>query len=325
MSAAAAAALVGKSLSSHDVSAHEALSGVFGAISLATWMFVLIPQLILNYKTGSADGLSLAFLTVWLIGDITNLSGALWAQLVPTVILLAIYFCISDFILITQCLYYNHINAAREKRHRSVVSTTSEDEPLLARARSHDTTGLPGSHRRRSSNRRPSNVSEIRQDTLSKILEEPAASTGDWVYNTTVILGICVVGAVGWAIAWKSGAWKPTPEGGVTPDSEMAFGAQILGYVSAVCYLGARIPQIFKNYKDKSCEGLSLLFFMLSLMGNASYGAGILSHSLEREYLITNMPWLIGSLGTMLEDGVIFFQFRIYKPQAEAATSAIQS
>lgn len=36
---------------------------------------VQVPQLILNYKTGSADGISLAFLTVWLIGDICNLSG----------------------------------------------------------------------------------------------------------------------------------------------------------------------------------------------------------------------------------------------------------
>lgn len=34
-----------------------------------------VPQLILNYKSGSADGISLAFLTVWLIGDITNLIG----------------------------------------------------------------------------------------------------------------------------------------------------------------------------------------------------------------------------------------------------------
>jgi uncharacterized protein with PQ loop repeat len=34
-----------------------------------------VPQLILNYKTGSADGISLAFLFVWMIGDITNLSG----------------------------------------------------------------------------------------------------------------------------------------------------------------------------------------------------------------------------------------------------------
>jgi hypothetical protein len=51
---------------------------------------------------------------------------------------------------------------------------------------------------------------------------------------------------------------------------------------------------------------------MLSLLGNATYGAGILFHSLEKEYVMTNMPWLIGSLGTMVEDLVIFAQFRMF-------------
>lgn len=59
-------------------------------------------------------------------------------------------------------------------------------------------------------------------------------------------------------------------------------------------------------------EGLSLLFFILSLLGNATYGAGILCHSTKKEYFITNLPWLIGSLGTMVEDALIFAQFRIY-------------
>lgn len=58
--------------------------------------------------------------------------------------------------------------------------------------------------------------------------------------------------------------------------------------------------------------GLSLLFFILSLMGNATYGAGILCHSTEKQYFMTNLPWLIGSLGTMVEDAIIFAQFHIY-------------
>jgi hypothetical protein len=57
-------------------------------------------------------------------------------------------------------------------------------------------------------------------------------------------------------------------------------------------------------------------------MGNLTYGAGILAHSLEREYLITNAPWIIGSLGTMVEDGIIFVQFRMY---ASSPTAAVQS
>tara|TARA_R110002060_G_scaffold36667_2_gene47655 strand:- start:330 stop:608 length:279 start_codon:yes stop_codon:yes gene_type:complete len=90
--------------------------------------------------------------------------------------------------------------------------------------------------------------------------------------------------------------------------------------LSALTINRARIPQIVKNHQEKSCEGLALLFFMLSLMGNLTYGAGILAHSLEKEYIWTNLPWLIGSLGTMAEDAIIFVQFRMYapKPSAEA-------
>ena len=51
-----------------------------------------------NYKSGSADGISLVFLAIWFIGDITNLAGALWAGLVPTVIALAMYFCVADLV-----------------------------------------------------------------------------------------------------------------------------------------------------------------------------------------------------------------------------------
>jgi L-asparagine transporter-like permease len=38
----------------------------------------------------------------------------------------------------------------------------------------------------------------------------------------------------------------------------------------------------------------------------------IIAHSTEKEYIIRNLPWLIGSLGTMVEDITIFVQFRIY-------------
>lgn len=59
-------------------------------------------------------------------------------------------------------------------------------------------------------------------------------------------------------------------------------------------------------------------------MGNATYGAGILFHSLEKEYLLTNLPWLIGSLGTMVEDAVIFAQFRMYADKPDDDASAVE-
>ncbi|CAI6338260.1 unnamed protein product [Periconia digitata] len=285
------------------LTAHEALSGVFGSISLASWIFLLVPQLIENYKQGSAEGISLAFLVVWFIGDITNLIGAIWAGLVPTVIALAIYFCFADLILISQCIYYN-VRNARRARKASTRTEDSADQPLLGR-RDSSNVGLPGSHRRRSSA-----LSRRRRASSLPSLKAQEDVNNEWIKNSLSIAGVAVVGAAGWAIAWKTGVWIPSVEddaSGKTP-----IGAEILGYVSAVCYLGARIPQIIKNQRERSCEGLSLLFFILSLMGNATYGAGILFHSTEREYFFTNLPWLIGSLGTIVEDVTIFIQFRTF-------------
>ncbi|KAJ4315208.1 hypothetical protein N0V94_006087 [Neodidymelliopsis sp. IMI 364377] len=299
---------------SHPLTTREALSGIWGSISLCAWIFLLVPQLIENYKSGSADGISLVFLAIWFVGDVTNLAGALWAGLVPTVIALAMYFCVADLILITQCVYYNTRNA-RISRKTSVQSTNSVEAPLLGR-RDSSNVGLPGSHRRDSQASRRRRASSL--PTILDVDEQPS----EWMKNTLSIFGVMAVGAAGWAIAWKSGVWVPQPTSSAD-DEPIALGAEILGYASAICYLGARIPQIIKNQRERSCEGLSLLFFMLSLLGNATYGAGILFHSTEKEYFLTNLPWLIGSLGTMVEDAIIFVQFRAFG--SGEASSALEA
>jgi hypothetical protein len=200
---------------------------------------------------------------------VTNLAGALWAGLVPTVIALAVYFCFADLVLIAQCLYYNMKNSRRERKS-STRSTDSVQAPLLGR-RDSSNIGLPGSHRRDSAASR-----RRRASSLPTIPDVTAASSNEWLKNTLSIFGVCAVGAAGWAIAWQIGVWVPQPTHDNTDAaSDSPLGAQILGYASAVCYLGARIPQIIKNQREKSCEGLSLLFFMLSLLGNATYGAGV--------------------------------------------------
>lgn len=227
----------------------------------------------------------------------------------PTVIALAIYFCFADLILIAQCVYYN-VKNARKSRKQSTRSEDSVEQPLLGR-RDSSNVGLPGSHTHRRSSGDASARRRRASSLPSLVVEE--ADKHAWIKNALSIFGVVAVGAAGWAIAWKTGVWAPTPENnGSGEELETPFGASVLGYISAICYLGARIPQIIKNQKERSCEGLSLLFFILSLLGNATYGAGILFHSLEREYFLTNLPWLIGSLGTIVEDVIIFIQFRVF-------------
>lgn len=246
----------------------EGFSGALGSISLACWIFLLLPQLIENYRNGSAEAISLAFIFVWFIGDICNLAGALWAGLVPTVIAIAVYFCIADGVLIGQCLYY-HIKIKRKQgkdalRADSIVEgVPGEVAPLLGRRRT-DSLTIPGSAARRRSSaasRRRSSVS--REDPLAKILEE-SDETGArlWFKNIFSILAIIAVGTCGWAIAYQSGVWKPSSEKTAGDEESMAVGAQVLGYLSAVAYLGARIPQIIKNAREKSCEGM--LFELLN-------------------------------------------------------------
>lgn len=311
---------------------NEALSGVFGSISLAAWIFLLLPQLIENYNSSSADGISLTFLLIWFIGDITNLAGALWAGLVPTVTALAVYFCFADCVLILQVRYYHALNARKKREEEQDIrefvarptylpqanfnvyhpqargetavyndnrlgyshtsSQLHETVPLLADPEhgtkkrlsisdvnfgdvTDDNMGLPGSRRRSSANRpNHTNSSSRRPSSLERLVEE-ANKTRPWIKNTISVFLVILAGTAGWAVAWGTGTWRPSPVGNEDSEQNTPIGAEILGYLSAICYLGARIPQIIKNQRERSCDGLSLLFFLLSLLGNATYGAGV--------------------------------------------------
>lgn len=78
----------------------------------------------------------------------------------------------------------------------------------------------------------------MRRDSLTPILEEGSGRAA-WIKNTVSVFLVCLAGAVGWVIAWKSGVWHPTPEhAGPVGDKDVQFGGQVLGYISAVAYLG---------------------------------------------------------------------------------------
>ncbi|KAG6135747.1 hypothetical protein E4U38_001698 [Claviceps purpurea] len=324
----------------------QALSGIFGSISLTAWLCVLLPQLVANYKAESSDGLSMAFLIVWLLGDVCNLVGALLTKLAPSAIALAAYFCFLDIVLIAQTSYYK-AKAARRRASSERESLIDADEicersRLLGRRRS--SADIPGSLIRHEIHR------ESALEPIRKVVagEDETRERHPWLNNMLGLMAVYIVGFLGWFVSYKAGAWNGDegyPEDGTNVPvhvGESDVKAKVglaLGYVSAILYLCARIPQILKNYREKSCEGmdaddsykltwsdehlclgLSLLFFMLSLTGNLTYGLSLLAYSQQKEYLITAVPWLLGSLGTMVEDSTIFVQFRIYGDNARLST-----
>ena len=54
-----------------------------------------------------------------------------------------------------------------------------------------------------------------------------------------------------------------------------------------------------------------------------AYGLSLVAYSQEPDYLLVALPWLLGSLGTVVEDSIIFVQFRIYSKNnsSQAASS----
>lgn len=243
-----------------------------------------MPQLIEQWRMKSAEGIAIGFISIWFLGDLFNLVGALWAGLLPEVIFLAVWFCLADFLMIASFFYYSKIYPKHHHRKpsglraHSTSSHGSEHAPLL---------------RRRSS-------------TLTDIALDPE-DHGLFTRYVLPILFVIGAGFMGFLFSDKSGS------SGDAPALKIELGPQVVGYMSALLYLGARIPQIIQNHKRRSVEGLSLLFFMFSTLGNLTYAGQILFYRSDTDYVVLNMSWLLGSLGTILEDVIIFLQFYMYK------------
>lgn len=95
--------------------------------------------------------------------------------------------------------------------------------------------------------------------------EDETPQRSAWLSNGLSLVAVYVLGVAAWFVSREVIGTDPGPSdddgtgaGGRDSGREgplMAVGLA-LGYTSAVCYLCARIPQIIKNYKEKSTEGM---------------------------------------------------------------------
>ncbi|VDK39442.1 unnamed protein product [Taenia asiatica] len=81
----------------------------------------------------------------------------------------------------------------------------------------------------------------------------------------------------------------------------------VLGWISASIYISSRIPQILKNWRRGSTEGLSPVTFIFAIVGNVAYALQIFLTSVEPTFIIRALPWLFGSLGVVLFDLIVRF------------------
>ncbi|KAL4915601.1 PQ loop repeat-domain-containing protein [Aspergillus aurantiobrunneus] len=361
----------------------EALSGICGSISIACWVVVFSPQIIENFRRGSADGLSLLFLVVWLAGDVFNILGSVLQGVLPTMIILAVYYTLADIVLLGQCFYYRGFTLRDDVSSSSGAEEPDEIEtpsPVISRKptehtsllSSHEThrthhSGAGTSHSRAHehgvasapllspSHRRHSASSFLHPTVdgthLSPVTPfiEPSkpsrkaktiSTLQSILFNLSAIALVCAAGISGWYVSLSSPVKHKKHASPHTPDDTNALFfdplGQVFGYLCAVLYLGSRLPQILLNYKRKSTDGVSLLFFLFACLGNLTYVLSILAYSpvcervrhcetgelrrLYGRYILVNLSWLIGSFGTLFLDMCIFIQFFLYQDSDEQPT-----
>lgn len=226
----------------------------YRSISIACWIVVFSPQIVENFRRGSADGLSLQFIIVWLAGDIFNILGAVLQDVLPTMIILAIYYTIADIVLLGQCFYYRGFTWKDEVTPPPKPNSIGEP---------HERTGLLApNHGVPDSERRPSTWSDVshhlspvvplidapRPQDPAPPVPKPTTRLQATLFNLFSILIVCLAGLLGWYISngTQSGRSPKHHSKNPKPDTDdvlqLSLWGQIFGYFCAVLYLVCIFP-----------------------------------------------------------------------------------
>lgn len=260
----------------------QIVSGITGSISLACWIIVFAPQIYENFRRKSSEGLSLMFVVLWLAGDVFNVLGAVLQGVLPTMVVLAVYYTLADIVLLVQCLMYGD-GQQLDLVHLSPANPMNQNVLETALLREPDVEPAPG----------PGLFGPVKA----------------FFYKLFMVLLVFGAGLLSWYFSYLKDAGKPHK-----PPADMVYDplAQSFGWLCAVLYLGLRVPQILLNYERKSCEGISFMFFLFACLGNLTYVISILAIDMSWHYIWVNSSWLVGLLGTLGLDFVIFVQFFLY-------------
>lgn len=234
------------------------------------------------------------FIILWLAGDVFNVLGAVLQGVLPTMIILAIYYTLADIVLWVQCIIYGDGKSSPDYVHLSPANPINEDvlETVLSSDRAIQCSDLDSAR------------GEIDEFEIS-LKTSPIMSA---FFKMLMVILVFLAGLGGWYISYMNTSRKHKAPVDLVFDPL----AQFFGWLCALFYLGSRIPQILLNYERKSCDGISFMFFLFACLGNLTYVISILAIDTSWNYIWVNLSWLAGSLGTLALDFTIFVQFFLY-------------
>ena len=300
-----------------------------------------------------------------LLLDVFNILGAVLQGVLPTMIILAIYYTFADIVLLGQYFYYRGFrlrDPRPDKKPNTGSDAPTERSPLIANGNGHaqpqrqpNAADVEYNPRNRSASSFRERLASLDGTNLSPAVpihpqpsnagtteplkpHQPRSWTQAILFNSTAIILVVLAGIAGYYLSPST----PEDHDGKSAADEQADSlkfsvlGQIFGYICAVLYLGSRVPQLLLNYRRKSTEGLNALFFLFACIGNLTYVLSIFAFepicsrhtrghwressckageasAIYGQYILVNLSWLIGSLGTLFLDFAVFVQFWIYR------------
>ena len=317
----------------------DTLSSFFSIVSCTSWIFAQSPQIYHNYVHKSAEGVSPHFLALWFLGDFLSFTSCLLNDVVLRFqIYLSIFFLLNDLTLCSQYYYYNYVFIKPFSPYVPVIqeeeysgSTTKDFEQV-------DTSSASSCHVIHQKETQSSEDINEHQMSHSPSVHEssplrslPIGSIGlgtsyDSVNNSTST--VSKIASMATLLSSTNALpihIKETTTAGSSTNLQLL--GMILAWMCTFVYMFSRCPQLWKNYKRKSVDGLSPLLFTAALMGNLCYTISILTNcefingAEKWDYFVKQLPYILGSSGTLLFDCGYFYQRRIYhKNTPEAFT-----
>ncbi|KAJ1985188.1 PQ loop repeat-containing protein 2 [Dimargaris verticillata] len=272
-------------------------------VSIACWVCALSPQIYLNWRNSSADSLSPGFIAIWLSGDVCNLVGCLLTNQLFFQKFLGVYFCSFDAVLLLQIFYYSWWRPWSQQRrwsagHASLLAATPDpSSPLLPTSclASADTT-----------------YTSLSAYDPGLVGQGPRSRRAPFLKACAVGGSVALLaGSLAWW-GWWQGLGRPVLAS--LGEQSPPLVGRIIAWTCTALYITSRLPQIWKNYRRRSVEGLSFYMFLFALNGNLFYFCSIfLQASISPPGLLwASLPYILGSAGTVVQDMAIFVQWHHY-------------
>ena len=339
-------------------------STLLGNLSIIAWLCAQLPQVYKNYRLQSTTGLSVYFLVEWLLGDTTNLVGAILTHQATWQVFLASYYTIVDIVLVCQYIYYTRVRLRKERGSASTEdhaqaepdqsTSLSEDlpqerrrEPDSDRATVNRDPVERGRNRPYQNLRLPGSVSSPQEksatttDSARSDINQASVSAQKGFPKTLLMVSMLCV-----AVSHASPLPRNTASAALEEDGDFTKEAigRTVSWLSAFLYLGSRVPQIYKNQVRRSTAGLSPALFIAAFLGNLFYSSSLLSNPLawhdyppyggygwappdgsnHVDWVAAATPFFLGAAGVLVMDLTIGIQFLAFGEPREEAKVVVE-